>query len=482
MALAEVDPEAAAQLLLKLKSKLVVPHDGGQREILENDARFQIVCCGRRFGKTVVGAKKALLRARKHNQMIWWVAPTYKVVKRGYREVLRQLPDDVLTHVPPQDSSFDAGRSVILKFKNGTRMEFYSAERPEGMLGEGVDLAILDEAATMPRGVWETIIRPTLMDRQGSGLLISTPRGRNWFYYMWQRGQETEEYPEYKSWRFPSSDNPYLPESEIVAMKEELPMLIYQQEVLADFIASAGAVFRYSTDIIVSKKKPAGHVVVGVDLAKSNDFTVFSAARAEDGEPCGYDRFVDVAWGLQKVRLKNFVKRLEREGATHVTLMIDSTGVGDPIAEEIEADGYDVVPINFTKHKQNMVTQLSKDLEDGTCRIDKDEPIHEYENYTYTLTPTGKFQYGAPEGQHDDVVSAKMLQHWGVVQEGAPNVVAIRATDDGSADVQEAEDEQDYSYLYDEDEVNDTGIARIIEVAEADNPREIMLRPGAWNT
>jgi hypothetical protein len=76
------------------------------------------------------------------------------------------------------------------------------------------------------------------------------------------------------------------------------------------------------------------------------------------------------------------VKKLKDQGATHVTLVMDSTGVGDPIVEEVEAAGYDVMPVNFTLAKQHMVTQLSKDLEDGYARL-LDKHIEEFENYTY---------------------------------------------------------------------------------------------------
>jgi phage FluMu gp28-like protein len=472
-ALAEADPEAARALLEKLQAKIVIPHAGGQQEIMEDETRFQIVCCGRRFGKTVVGAKKALKKCRTSNQMVWWVAPTYKVVKRGYKEVLRQLPDNVLSHTPPNDSAFDAGRSVVLKFQNGSKMEFYSAERPEGMLGEGVDYVVLDEAATMPKHVWETIVRPTLIDREGQALMISTPRGRNWFYYLWLRGQK--ESTGYKSWRFPTAANPHLPPSEIEDMRATMPLVTFQQEVLAEFIASAGSVFRFNVNIIMEQMQPQGRVVVGVDLAKTNDFTVFSAGNAGDMTPCGFDRFNEVAWKVQRERLKQFVKQLKKEGAKHVTLLMDSTGVGDPIVEEMEADGYDVVGVNFTKTKQHMVTQLSKDLEDGLVRLFEGEEIHEFENYTYKITEAGRWTYSAPEGQHDDCVAAKMLQHWGIVQEGAPDVTAISAAD---ADPEEDEEEGEYDYLL-EDEAVDTGIPVSVEI-EADSTRMLMGRKSAW--
>src|SRR5688572_22973458 len=124
--LADADPREAMKLLEKLESIVVRPH-AGQQQVLNSSARFKVLNCGRRWGKTKIGAHVLLNKARKPNQMLWWVAPTYKVVKRGYKEILRQLPPDVLASPAPPDTNFDAGRSVILKFKNGTNIEFYSA-------------------------------------------------------------------------------------------------------------------------------------------------------------------------------------------------------------------------------------------------------------------------------------------------------------------------------------------------------------------
>lgn len=479
--LAARDPEAFKKLLHSLRGKVVIPHVGGQQQIMESKARFQIVCCGRRFGKTVIGAKKALKKCREPNRMVWWVAPTYKVVKRGYREVVRQLPDGVLAHPTPQDSAFDAGRSVVLRFKNGSRMEFYSAERPEGMLGEGVDLVVMDEAALMPKAIWEQTIRPTLMDYKGEAIMISTPRGRNWFYFIWLRGQSDDPKDKaYESWKFTTADNPYIAEDEIEEMRNSMPLIVFEQEVLAEFISSAGSVFRFSPDIITERVKPDGHVVVGVDLAKSIDFTVFEAANAADGMPCAFDRFNEVSWPMQRDRLKGFCRRLRRDGATHVTLVMDSTGVGDPIVEDMELAGYDTVGINFTATKQHMVMQLAKDLEDGYVRIGSDH-VDELENYTYKISDKGRFTYSAPEGQHDDVVSAIMLRHWGIVQEGAPNMTSISAgqpDEPGSLSDYDEPEVDDWSDLVDGTYSVDGAVE--VRVLRPDSVTEIMNRAAAW--
>lgn len=502
-ALAENDPEQFRRLIAGLKDKVVHPHPG-QAQVINSKARFRVMNCGRRWGKTKIAAKIIVAKARKDKQMLWWVAPTYKVVKRGYAEVLRQLPDGVLTHEPPPETNFDAGRSVILRFKNGTRMEFYSAERPEGMLGEGVDFAVLDEAAIMPSRIWNQIVSPTLMDREGGALMISTPRGRNWFYKSWLMGQEAER-KDWQSWTFTSADNPYLPEGEVERMRADMPRLEFEQEVLAKFLAAGSSTFvlgeKCVEDVIVDDnthllrdpngtiRLPRGHVVLGIDLARTYDWTVLYGCRASDRRNVYFERMQAVTWPEQKRRIRRAVRTLMRAGAENVMLVIDSTGVGDPVAEDLESEGYDVVGLNFTTHKTNMVRLLAKDLEENRAFIiepGKDE----FEDYAMTMSPAGKMTYSAPEGQHDDVVAAKMLAHWGCVNEGVPDVQII--SEEGPSDPMidrdpwEFDDDDgfygdgdtDYGLL--DDPVEAAVAVGLADTSRPPTPEELLSRADVW--
>lgn len=501
LSLAASDPAQLQKLIDKLDEKVVKPH-AAQREVLQSPARFRVMNAGRRTGKTVLAAKIAISKTRKANKMVWWIAPTYKVVKRGYREVIRQLPDGMLTHEPPPDTNFDAGRAVILRFKNGSRMEFYSAERPEGMLGEGVDFAVLDEAAIMPSRIWEQTVFPTLMDHGGGALFISTPRGRNWFYRAWKRGQDPEA-KAWASWTFPTSSNPHIPASEIEELRQSLPTVIFQQEVEAKFIASGSSVFMISENALqmnaISDKgyidgiAPEGHIVMGIDLAKTQDFTVLYAARAHDRRNCWFERFNSVSWGEQKRRIARAVRIMLQRGATGVTLVMDSTGVGDPIVEDMESLGYDVVPINFTTHKANMVKLLGKDLEKAHAFVLDEAYIDEFENYTMNVTPGGRLQYSAPEGEHDDVVSAKMLQHWGLINEGVPDIQTVTAVEADDAPSEFDPDEEDFytpdSELDEWDDLVDSDApipeeamreVGLYKTTRPPTPEGLLLNPDAW--
>lgn len=423
-ALIASDPEGAAALLEKIAGKVLRPHSDGQREILMAQERFLTLCAGRRWGKTKIGAARGLRECRTEAKIVWWVAPTYRIAKRGYAEVLKQLPDGVLTKPAPPEGGFDAGRSVVLHFKNGARMEFFSAERPESMLGGSSDFVIVDEAASLPEATWTQFIRPTLADRQGGALFISTPRSKNWFYRLWAMGQDELE-GDYRSWLFPSFTNPTIPAEEFVEMERTLPRAVYEQEVLAQFVSAAASVFRIPDTAIVPVERPQGHVVLGVDLAKLRDFSVIVGVNAGNRRPCYHDRFNAVSWPEQRARLHRCVANLIRDGATGVTVMLDSTGLGDVIYDDLSFEGLDAVPIKFTNSwKQQAVSLLSADLERGDAFIIEPQ-FKEFEGYAYTISETtGRWKFEASSG-HDDEVSAALLAHWGIVNYGVPNVMML---------------------------------------------------------
>lgn len=424
---AESDPRGFLAEAEKLQKYLVTPHPA-QMPIVEAKERFLVVCAGRRFGKTKIAAKIAIRECREPGKVVWWVANTYKNVVRGYREVLRQIPPGVLTKTPPPASVAASGR-LVLNFPGGTRFEFYSGENPDAMAGEGVDYVIVDEAALQREVVWTQTIRPTLMDNNGGAMLISTPRGRNWFYTLYNRGQDPE-YKDWASWKFTTADNPFIDEDEVKEMAKTLPAVMYEQEVLAEFVSDAGSVFRLRDDSIKEMVKPNGHVYLGVDLAKHRDFTVFTASNADDRMPCYHDRFNAVSWPVQKERIVTAHDNLLEMGAESVTLIMDSTGIGDVIFDDLEEEGMDIVPVKFSNEwKSKAVNLLSADIERGNAFL-IDEQVHEFQTYAYTMSETtGRFKYSGPDGGHDDEVSAKLLEHWGQVHLGAPNVRSITATD-----------------------------------------------------
>jgi hypothetical protein len=431
-ALAKEDPEEFRRAAHRFAQRHFRAHPGGQEDILQSAARFRTLAAGRRWGKTKVAAHEIVKRAQKPNQMIWWVANTYKNVSRGYREVVNQLPPSWLAKPAPAYTS----TTKILQLKNGTMIEFYSGGSPDSLAGEGVDFVVVDEAALIPDSVWQQLIRPTLMDTGGEAFIISTPRGHNWFYDMWQLGQSDR--PGYDSWRFPQTANPFVPTEETASAKLELPKIIFEQEIMAEFLAAGASIFGIGLEregaIIDEIVEPRGNVFVGIDLAKKQDFTVITADREEDGLPCYFERFQDMDWPTQQKRIGYAIEELEMQpGVESVTALVDSTGLGDVVYDNLIAAGVDVIPIDFNgNRKEQMARLLAADMEHGKAVILGDMK-DEFGHYEFTLTPNGHYKFSAPSGKHDDMVAAKMLAHWGRIHEGGSNIEIITIERDDPA-------------------------------------------------
>lgn len=467
-ALAKVDPAQAARVLQQISGKVWVPHGGGQQEVLSSQARFRILRAGRRWGKTELAAHEVIMAAlSKPNQMVWWVANSDKNVRRGYRKVLSQLPRNLLATNPPSDKSNDR----ILEFKNGSTIEFYTGGSPDSLAGEGVNFVVVDEAALIPENVWFQLIRPTLSDTGGRALIISTPRGRNWFWRLWQRGQAAGS--GYESFHYVSDSNPTIAPGELDEARETLPDIIFRQEYLAEFVENAASMFslmpteKAPMPVVDGLSEAYGWIVMGIDLAKKEDFTVIRASRQSDRMPVLHDRINSTSWPVQEDLIIEHVRDLEsRPEVEGVSVVIDSTGIGDVVYDHLDEKGLDVIPVNFGSgvQKERMVRLLASDVEHGRAHIYAPQ-VPEFEAYEYEITPNGRYKFEAVTG-HDDEVSATLLENWGHVHEGPP-------------DVKFAELERD---LHDEAEKVDTGLPdRSGDASIRPDPvADIMRNPAAW--
>jgi hypothetical protein len=147
-------------------------------------------------------------------------------------------------------------RELWIQFSNGSFIECRSEENPDQLIGEGLDLVVLAEAARLKQRTWDQYIRPALADRQGKALFTSTPRGFNWFYDFYERGQTPDDYPGWESWMIPSSSNPILPPEEIEEARRTTSPEAFAQEWEAKFIAYGGLVFPEFNETIHVTTKP----------------------------------------------------------------------------------------------------------------------------------------------------------------------------------------------------------------------------------
>ena len=186
-----------------------------QKVIYEYPARFKIIACGRRFGKTFLCSYKVILSAlSKPNQTFFILAPNYAQTKILWRMIKRTLPKEAVKRIMEGE--------LFIELQNGSIIFAKSGDNPDALRGEGLDGCVLDECAMLRPEVWNEAIRPALADKNGWAIFISTPKGKNWFYELFLRGQDPNQ-TEFKSFQYPSWENPLLAQSEIEEMRKSMP-------------------------------------------------------------------------------------------------------------------------------------------------------------------------------------------------------------------------------------------------------------------
>ena len=332
----------------------------------------------------------------------WWVSPTYKMSDVGWRP-LRQIAN----RIPGVEVSLVDRR---VTFPSGGSVTVRSADNPNSLRGEGLDFLVMDECAYITEDAWVEALRPALSDRKGRALFISTPKGRNWFWKAFQRGQE--QGGEWFSYQMPTSDNPFIDPLEIEAAREMLPELTFEQEYLAQFLESAGTVFRnLSACLVAPETIPSDHwehrLVVGVDWGKQADFTAISIGCATCKREVAIDRFNQIDYHFQRGRLQAAYDTWQVSGG-----MVESNSIGAPNLEELHRAGLKVTGFETTAtSKPPLIENLALTLEKAEWQFLPD-PVWggELEAYECVVSPvTGRSQYSAPSGLHDDTVIARAL-------------------------------------------------------------------------
>lgn len=208
----------------------------GQRQVQLSDSRFRVVCCGRRWGKTLLGMSLLFEEAMVKGGRCWWVAPSYKEALEGWRYLLT-----LVNQLPRELVQVQTGE-LLAKFMSGGEVQIRTGREPDELRGAGLNAVVIDEAATIKEESWALALRPALADRGGWAMFIGTPKHFNHFYEWWLRGEDPEN-ADWASWQFPTWTNPYIPPEEIEAAQRDMEPHDFDQEFGASFTAIGGAIF-----------------------------------------------------------------------------------------------------------------------------------------------------------------------------------------------------------------------------------------------
>lgn len=387
------------------------------------------------YGCSILVARMAW---EEKDSLNWWVAPSYRQSEMAYRLVKRLLPKDTFVE-------YKADLRLELIEPDGgfhSAIEFKSAENDDNLRGFGVHFAILDEAARISQASYESVWT-TMTQTDGRMVIISTPKGRNWFYDEYQKGEKSgllvgdvDENPEWLSIRMPTWTNPYVKPQRILTMKKNMPADVFEQEIAARFMLESAGVFRGIEGCIkkgllnqyglpANENPIAGHrYIMGVDLARKKDYTVIFVIDLIRRHVVYYARFNDMSWSIQKRRIIEVANIYNR-----AQCWMDGTGVGDPIVEDVKASGVNVnCFIISNRSKQELIEKLRTDIEFGRITFPQlPILIKELRNYEYEINSNGNIKYSAPPGQHDDcVISLALATHGLSIRHGFSRAMQIR--------------------------------------------------------
>lgn len=384
-----------------------------QAELLKNNAFIETVVAGRRFGKSELNAAKAFYRALLH--------PKTKSLIGGPSLDQATIYFDILTEafeISPL-KGFVKNTKIspfpIINLKNGSEITFRStAYNGKYMRGRKKHYIYLTEAAFIKDSIFEEVIKPMQLDTKAKIVLESTPFGMNYFYNEYQKGLKDKSGFN-KSFHATVYDNPIISQEIIKNIRKDIPEYVWKQEYLGEFVNDESNFFSFDLilkifeDYKITKTYDRHRKYkIGVDLAKLKDYTVYIVMDITE-KP-----FKITEYGRFNHKLYSDVTEIinEVQRKYNCTVNLDSTGVGEAVAEKINS-------CNSFTFSQKSKTEL---LHNFLLICEKEEVIlptiffelrDEMRFFKKFKSKSGtNIKLEAQEGYHDDTVIAVALSLW----------------------------------------------------------------------
>jgi hypothetical protein len=390
-------------------------HSNQAKIFFDSSEKKKIIAKGRRFGLTRGYAHRAI------EYLLDGVSPGLWVdtVNSNIDRYVERYFYPILSKLPQRYWKWRQQRKELEIC--GNKLDMRSADRPELIEGFGYKFIMLNEAGIILRNeyLFYNTILPMTLDFNPDFYVGGTPKGRGLFHELYTTAQDPEK-KDQRHFHFTSYDNPLLGQDELENLINEMPGTIQKQEVYAKFMEDSSTVFRNLATCAVSEPaEPARKMryKMGVDLARLQDYTTISVLD-ENGNQVYIDRFKEVDWKIQEERIKRISTKYN-----NAEVWLDSTGVGDPIYEDLNRDGVNVKGYKFDNtSKKQLIQSLMMALEKEEIKILRKDlaPVqyNEMMIFEYEMTSSGLIRYNAPPGYHDDCVIALALSNWGYRNSG----------------------------------------------------------------
>lgn len=323
-----------------------------------------------------------------------WVSPVYKQSKKVFEEMVQAFAGTDLLQTNATELTIKIGKSSL---------QFFSAERYDNIRGFTFDYLVADEFAFMDEEAWTEVLRATVLVKGKKILLISTPKGKNHFYNLFNLDGVN---PQYKSYRMSSYDNPLINPSEINDARLTLPDHVFRQEYLAEFMDGGAGIFTPTFE----QASGGSSFYAGVDLGRADDYSVLSIFN-DQGKQVFIDRWRHDSWSSISAKIASKINEY------NATTYVEVNSIGDAILEQIRnlcRSPLNVNPfVTTAKSKNDAIESLAVATQQNSVTfLPIDWLKKEFDVFTFEYNAKSRtIKYGAPYGFHDDGIMATAIAY-----------------------------------------------------------------------
>lgn len=367
----------------------------------------------RRSGKDKTTWNYTIKRATQEVGTYFYFLPTYTQAKKVIWDGMDKDGFRFLDHIPKELLASKNETEMRIELKNGSIIQLVGADNIDRIVGTNPIGVVFSEYSIMKPTVWD-LIRPILTENGGWAIFIFTPRGKNhaWKLMMQAQGDSDKWFAQILTVKETNAISKEALESEA----KEMPQDLFNQEFNCEFIEGAGQFFRNFNACVTREKAiidPTHTYHIGVDLAKYQDYTVVTVIDLSTFDVVEIERFNQIDYTLQKARIEACSLRYTFGGRKPL-INIDSTGVGEPIYDDLARRGLNVNPFKFTEQSRwDLLTNLQLKLEGTVITIPENQVLlNELGAMQYQMSERGKLKVAVPEGTHDDTIMSLGLAVW----------------------------------------------------------------------
>lgn len=385
---------------------------------LDSGINRAVIVWNRRSGKDKTCFNLMIKKACERVGTYYYFLPTRVQAKKVIWDNIDNDGFKMLDHVPAELIKATNGTELKIELINGSIIQLVPADefKKSGVGANPVGVVFSEYSVTAP-DAWQ-FVSPILAVNGGWAIFNFTPRGKN---HAWELLQRAINNDKWFHEILTVDDTQVLSKENLEEERVNMPESLFKQEYYSEFLEGAGQFFKRIRQNCYDKSlflEESGDFQLGVDLAKYQDWTVLTPFNLNTFIAYPQDRFNQVDWNLQKAKIEASARR-------HNDALIwpDSTGVGDPIVEDLKARGLRIggedgkgFKFNETS-RQNLLNNLAILLEQDKIKIPDDEGlIYELESFRYELSDRGKIKVTVPSGMHDDRVMSLALSVWGITE------------------------------------------------------------------